>query len=168
MHVFIDLEINIRQSPEGRTWCRRVEGVPEKCIRVVKGIHQHVGSWPPPRNRFQPFPVCHHNGFRHQAPWQMMFADDVVLSVCTREAIHAGGGAVDGSIVEESNGISTAKTEYLNGTPAGNYKMQAVHLPKDTEFKYLGSRPTLHSDADMNGEVYNRIQSMEQLEVDVS
>ena len=66
--------------------------------------------------------------------------------------------------------VSTAKTEYmcLNGTPAGNDKMQSVQLSKDTEFKYLGSRPTLHSDGDMNGEVNNRTQSMEQLEVDVS
>ena len=46
------------------------------------------GSWTPPRIRFQPFPVCHHDGFtdgKHQkkAPWQMMFAYDVVL--CARE-----------------------------------------------------------------------------------
>ena len=46
------------------------------------------GSWIPPRIRFQPFSVCHSDGFtdgKHQekAPWQMIFAYDVVLR--TRE-----------------------------------------------------------------------------------
>ena len=44
------------------------------------------------RIRFQPFPVCHHDGFtteniRRKAPWQMMFADDVVLCAKKKDVL---------------------------------------------------------------------------------
>ena len=103
--MFIDLEKSTRQSTEGRTelvlvrqgGTREVHQtgdghVPslrncsEVCCRNKRTLCS--GRWNPPRIRFQPFPVCHYDGFtdgKHQkkAPWQMMFPDDVVL--CTRE-----------------------------------------------------------------------------------
>ena len=101
--VFIDLEKAYDIVPrEELYWCmqgcaREVhqtgEGpVPsmrdcsEVCLRNKRTFCS--GSWTPRRIRFQPFPVCHHDGFtdgKHQkrSTWQMMFADDVVL--CARE-----------------------------------------------------------------------------------
>ena len=106
-HVFIYPEKAYDSVPrEELYWCMRDKGVPDKYIRLVKDMYHrcetvvrcaagtselfavdvglHQGS------AFSPFlfPVCHYDGFadgKHQkkAPWQMMFADYVVLS--TRE-----------------------------------------------------------------------------------
>ena len=90
---------------------------------------------------------------RKEAPWQMMFADDVVL--CTKEKYVQDLELEQWREALEKRGmkVSRAKTECmcLNGTPLGSVKMQSDQLPQVTEFKYLGS--TLQSDGDMNTEV---------------
>ena len=95
---------------------------------------------------------------RKEAPWQMMFADDVVL--CAREKY-----VVDMELEQwreawekRGMGVSRAKTEYkcLNGTPLGSVKVQSDQLPQVTEITYLGC--TLQSDGDMNAEVNKRTQ----------
>ena len=95
---------------------------------------------------------------RKEAPWQMMFADDVVQ--CAREKdvpdleLDQWREALDKRGMKESR----AKTEYmcLNGTPLGSVEMQSDQLPHITEFKYLGN--TLQSDGDMTTEVNKRTQ----------
>ena len=66
------------------------------------------GSWPPLRIRFQPFPVCHRDGFtagKHKK--RSTLADDV-RGLC--EAVRkgerragVGTGAVEGSLGEDRN-----------------------------------------------------------------
>ena len=84
-----------------------------------------------PRIRFQPFPVCHHDGLtdgniRKKATWQMMFADDVVL--CAREKDVRELELEQWREALEKRGLkgSRAKTDYmsLNGRPLGSVKMQ--------------------------------------------
>ena len=67
-----------------------------------------IGSWPPPRTRFQPFPVCHDDGFtdgKHQK--RSTSADDVRgrCGAVRKGEMRAGvgTGAVEGSIGEERN-----------------------------------------------------------------
>ena len=78
---------------------------------------------------------------RNEAPWQMMFADDVVP--CAREKYVLALELEQWREALEKRGmkVSRAKTEYMymNGTPLGSVKMQADQLPQVTEFKYLGS-----------------------------
>ena len=93
---------------------------------------------------------------RKEAPWQMMFADDVVL--CAREKDVLELELEQGREALEKRGmkVSIAKTEFmcLNGTPLRSVKMQSAQLPQVTEFKYLGS--TLQSDGDMTTEINKR------------
>ena len=102
---YLERKKPIRQSPEGRTvlvharqGCSREvhqtgEGhVPSKrncsavCCRNKRTICS--GSWPPPRTAFSPFLFAIMmdsltENTRKEAPWLIMFADDVVL--CARE-----------------------------------------------------------------------------------
>ncbi|XP_047469490.1 uncharacterized protein LOC125025517 [Penaeus chinensis] len=81
-------------------------------------------------------------GRRMEAPWQMMFADDVVL--CAREK----GGVLEDNLEQwrdalEERGmkISRSKTEYmcLSGLSLGSVNLQDSLLPVTDNFKYLGS-----------------------------
>ena len=146
----------IRQSPEGRTvlvharqGCSREvhqtgEGhVPSKrncsavCCRNKRTICS--GSWPPPRTAFSPFVFAIMmdsltENTRKEAPWLMMFADDVVL--CAREKYVLELELEQWREALEKRGVkvSRAKTEYmcLNGTPLGSVKMQSSQLPQVT------------------------------------
>ena len=93
---------------------------------------------------------------RKQAPWQMMFADDVVL--CAREKDELELELEQWREALEKRGIkvSRANTEYmcLYGTPLASFDMQSDQLPQVTEFKYLGS--TLQSDGGMSAEITKR------------
>ena len=93
-----------------------------------------------------------------EAPWQMMFADDVVL--CAREKEDREVQLEQWREALEKRGMkmSRAKTQYtcLNGTPPASVMMQTAQLPQVTELKYLGS--TLQSDGGANKEVSKRTQ----------
>ena len=148
----------------------RREG-PERYIRLVKYMYHQcetvvrcaVGTSEPfamevgfhQGSAFSPFlfAIMMHSlreNIRKYAPWQIMFADDVVL--CGREKDELELELDQWREASEKRGmkVSRAKTEYmcLNGTPLGSVKMQSAQLPHATEFKYLGS--TLRNDGDMS------------------
>ena len=103
--VFIDLEkVYDRVPREELYWCMRDKGVPEKYIRLVKDMYHQcetavrcaAGTSEPfavevglhQGSAFSPFLLAIMmdsltENIRKQAPWQMMFADDVVL--CARD-----------------------------------------------------------------------------------
>ena len=178
--VLIDLEKAYDRVPREKLyWCMRDKGVPEKYIRLAKDMyHQCETAVRCAAGTSEPFAVevgLHHGSafipflfaimmdsltenIRKEAPWQMMFADDVVL--CAREKYVLGLELEQWREALEKGGmkVSRAKTEYmcLNGTPLGSVKMQSAQLPQVTEFQYLGS--TLQSDGDMTTEINKRNQ----------
>ena len=95
---------------------------------------------------------------RKEAPWQMMFADDVALCPREKDVLDMELGQWKEALEKIIMKMSNANTEYicLNGTPLGNVKIQYAQLSYVTNFKYLGS--TLQSDGDMNTEANERTQ----------
>ena len=95
---------------------------------------------------------------RKQAPWQMMFSDDVVLCAWEKDVLELELEQWMEALEKIGINVSRARTEYtcLNGTPLGSVKKQSAQLPQVTEFKYLGS--TLQSDGDMSTEINKRTQ----------
>ena len=93
-----------------------------------------------------------------QAPWQMMFADDVVLCAREKDVLQWELEQSREALEKRGMKVSRAKTEYmcLNGTPLGSVHMQSAQLPQVTEFKYLGS--TLQSDGGTSKEINKRTQ----------
>ena len=80
---------------------------------------------------------------RKEAPWQMMFADDVVLCAREKYVLEAELERWREALEKRRMKVSRAKIEYMC-------------LPQVTEFKYLGS--TLQSDGDMNTELNKKTQ----------
>ena len=131
----------------------------EKYIRLVKDMYHQcetvvrcaVGTSEPfavevglhQGSAFSPFSVCHHDGFTDgkEAPWQMMFADDVVVCAREKDVLELELKQWREALGKRGMKVSRAKTEYmcLNGMPLGSVKMQSAQLPQVSEFKYLGS-----------------------------
>ena len=80
---------------------------------------------------------------RKEAPWQMMFADDVVLCAREKDVLEVELEQWREALGKRGMKVSRANTEYMC-------------LPHVTEFKYLGS--TLQSDGDMNTEVIKKTE----------
>jgi len=97
---------------------------------------------------------------RKTPPWNMMFADDIVI--CEKSREQAEESLEKWRCVLERRGmrVSRAKTEYvcLNGTAdGGSIRMQGVLLPRAKEFKYLGS--TVQEDGECGREVKMKVQA---------
>ncbi|KAJ0170897.1 hypothetical protein K1T71_013669 [Dendrolimus kikuchii] len=95
-----------------------------------------------------------------EAPWCMLFADDIVLvdedGVALQNKLNRWRQALEGVGLK----ISRTKTEYLfcdfGGTSSAvPLKLQSVTLPCNPEFKYLGS--LLQNNCDIERDVRRRI-----------
>jgi hypothetical protein len=180
--VFIDLEKAYDRVPRDEIWhCLREAEVPEKYVRVVQDMYDEcvtavrcaVGV----TKSFQ-VKVGLHQGsalspflfavlmdklteeIRQDSPWNMIFADDIVI--CERSGEQAEASLEKWRAALECRGmkISRAKTEYLcmNGTTnGGTIGMQGVQLVRAKEFKYLGA--TLQEDGTCGREVKRRVQA---------
>ena len=79
-------------------------------------------------------PVCHYDGFtdrkhKKKAPWQMMFADDVVQSAREKDMLELELGQWREALEKRGMKVSRARTEYiqcLNGTPLGTVHEYAI------------------------------------------
>ena len=190
--IFIDLEKAYARVPrEELYWCIRDKGVPEKYIRLMKDMyHQYetVVNCAAGTSESFAVEVGLHQGsvlspflfaiimnaltenIRTKAPWQMMFADDVVLCAREKEDLEVQLEQWKGVLEKRGMKVSKAKTQYmcLNGTPpASNMMMQTAELPQVTEFEYLGR--TLQSDGGASKEVSKMARPvwMKQQEKDV-
>ena len=91
---------------------------------------------------------------RKEAPWQMMFADDVVLCAREKDVLELELEQWREALEKRGMKVLRAKTEYM--CLNGSVKIQSAQLPQVSEFKYLGS--TLQSDGDMSTEINKRSQ----------
>ncbi|XP_047496500.1 uncharacterized protein LOC125044097 [Penaeus chinensis] len=140
---------------ESETMVRCIAGTTEP-FKVEVGLHQGSALSP---FLFSIIMDTLKESIRKEAPWNVMFADDVVL--CCEEKIELEEDLERWRDRLEKRGmkVSRAKTEYmcLNKVSRGSIRMQDQQLPEVSEFRYLGS--TVHSDGGVETEISRRIQS---------
>ena len=93
---------------------------------------------------------------RKEAPWQTMFADDVVLCAREKDVLELELEQWREALEKRGMKVSRAKTELVYVSEWNAIRKCNLHLPQVTEFKYLGS--TLQSDGDKSTEVNKRTQ----------
>ena len=101
-------------------------------------------------------------GVQKELPWNILYADDVVLMGERRENVEEDLERWRYALERRGMKISQSKTEYLceNEMDTGQrltMKLQDVELPKAQDFKYLGS--TVQKDGGCEKEVKKRIQA---------
>ncbi|XP_063586992.1 uncharacterized protein LOC134764337 [Penaeus indicus] len=179
--VFIDLEKAYNRLPwEELYWCMREKNIPEKYVSIVKDMYKESETMVRcVSGTTEPYKVevGLHQGstlslflfaiimdiltdnIRIEAPWSMMFADDVVI--CCEGKTELEENLERWRDGQEKRGmkVSRVKIEYmcLNGVPGGSVRIQDQRLPEVKEFKYL--RSTLQADGGVDAEISRRIQS---------
>ena len=103
---------------------------------------------------------CLTEDMRSEAPWTMMFADDVVICAERQEEVEERLGKMEEWFGESRNAHQQKETEYLcvggrEEEDEGELKMQGEKVPRVTEFRYLES--TVQADGDSEIEVAKRI-----------
>ena len=179
--VFVDLEKAYDRVPREELWhCMRRSGATEKYVKLVKdmygnsltairtaagltewfevkvGLHQGSALSP---FLFAIVMDTLTEDVRRDAPWNMLFADDIVLCCDTRD--EAEEQLADWREVLEKRGmrVSRAKTEYLvlNGKEEDSIKMDGEKVKRVECFKYLGS--TVQNNGDCDKEIKKRVQA---------
>ena len=109
--VFIDLKKAYNRVPRKEVWnCMRMKGVPEKFIRIAQNVHQGSALSP---FLFAMVLDCLTEDVRSEAPWTMMFADDVVICVERQEEVEERLERWRRALEDRGMRISRKKTEYL-------------------------------------------------------
>ena len=97
---------------------------------------------------------------RMDAPWDMLFADDIVLSRQNHRKLEDGLEMWRNALEGRGLKVSRRKTEYLKAGDVDNgeeLKLQGEKLKRAINFKYLGS--TVSTDGECEEEVRRRIQA---------
>lgn len=177
--AFIDLEKAYDRVPREEVWrCMRVKGIPEKYVRLVKEMYRevrtvvrssvgvtegfdvkvglHQGSVLSPYLFDLVMDVLTED-IKRDAPWNMMFADDIVLCEFTREGLELKLEKWRRAFEQRGLRISRTKTEYLTTCQVGclNLRLQDQLLPAVDKFKYLGS--VLEKGGDLGSEINHRV-----------
>ena len=143
MHViFIDLEKAYDRVPRQEVWrCMREKGVPEKYVRLVMDMYEgartqvrssvgltgwitvrvglHQGSSLSPY-LFDLIMDVLAQGVKDQAPWCMLFADDIVLCSTNKEEVERKAENWRKALEDRGLKISRKKTEYLRFCDEGD------------------------------------------------
>lgn len=179
--IFVDLEKAYDRVPREELWyCMRKAGVPEKYVKLVQDMY--TGSKTAVRSAtgltecFEVRVGLHQGSalspflfalvidrlteeVRKEEPWNMMFADDIVLCSENRDEAEDQLERWREALEKRGMKVSRAKTEYLalNGRDEDRIRMQGTEVKKVSEFKYLGS--TVQSNGECSREVKRRIQA---------
>ncbi|KAK3508236.1 hypothetical protein QTP70_017665 [Hemibagrus guttatus] len=180
--VFVDLEKAYDRVPREELWyCMRKSGVAEKYVRVVQDMYERsrtvvrcaVGQ----TEEFK-VEVGLHQGsalspflfaivmdqlseeVRQESPWTMMFADDIVICIESREQVDENLERWRFALERRGMKVSRSKTEYMcvnEREGSGTVRLQGEEVKKVQEFKYLGS--TVQSNGECGKEVKKRVQA---------
>ena len=179
--VFIDLEKAYDRVPRQELWrCMREKGVLEKYIRIVQdmyeGAHTKVRSSVGLTEKFSVNVGLHQGSslspylfdlvmdvliqdVKDQAPWCMLFADDIVLCNNSREELEWKLEEWRKAIEDRGLKINRKKTEYLklNDDQDSKITLQGQTLNTVPNFRYLGS--TVSEDGGLEAEMTHRVQA---------
>ena len=180
--AFIDLEKAYDRVPREELWeCLRLAETSECYVTIIKdmydgatttvrsaaglteefkvGVGLHQGS------ALSPFLFAIildklTEDIRKDAPWDMLFADDIVLSRQNCRELEDDLEMWRNALERRGRKVSRSKTEYLKGGDVDDgegLKLQGEKLKRAKNFKYLGS--TISSDGRCEEEVRRRIQA---------
>lgn len=180
--VFIDLEKAYDRVPREEVWrCMREKGIPEKYVRVCQDMYRDVNTQVRTAagvtDKF-PVSVGLHQGsalspylfnlvmdvivrdILEEAPWTMLFADDIVLVAETREEVEEKLNRWRDVLESRGLKISRNKTEYMQmgeQDDDNQLHLEQERLKKVEAFRYLGSN--LSQDGELDREICGRIQA---------
>lgn len=180
--VFVDLEKAYDRVPREELWhCMRESGVDETYVRVVQDMYENsltavrcavgltdwfeVGVGLHQGSALSPFLFAMlmdrlTDEVRQESPWNMMFADDIVICGETKEEVEASLESWRYALERRGMKVSRNKTEYMCANERGDgnvLQMQGIEVTKVDQFKYLGS--TVQSNGECGREVKKRIQA---------
>jgi Reverse transcriptase (RNA-dependent DNA polymerase) len=182
--VFIDLEKAYDRVPrELLWWCMRKRGIPEQYVRVVQDMYrdgQTLVRSPCGNSESFPVKVGVHQGsaispflfilvldtltrdIQKEAPWSMLFADDIVLCGETKAEIERDLKQWVERLEKHGLRISRSKTEYMTTSFAkqvvvGHISMGPDQVRKTTAFRYLGS--LMQNNGSLEEETKNRVKA---------
>ena len=182
--VFVDLEKASDKVPREEVWyCMRKSGLAEKYVRIVQDMYDgsttavrcavgvtegfevkvglHQGSALSPC-LFAMVMDRMTDDIREEAPWTMMFADDIVICSESKEQVEEKLESWRYALERRGMKVNRRKTEYMcvnerQDTGSGTVKMQGEEVTKVDDFKYLGS--TVQSNGECGREVKKRVQA---------
>ena len=182
--VFVDLEKAYDKVPREEVWyCMRKSGLAEKYVRIVQDMYDdsttavrcavgvtegfevkvglHQGSALSPC-LFAMMMDRMTNEIREEAPWTMMFADDIVICSESKEQVEEKLESWRYALERRGMKVNRRKTEYMcvnerQDNSSGTVKMQGEEVAKVEDFKYLGS--TVQSNGECGREVKKRVQA---------
>ena len=182
--VFVDLEKAYDKVPREEVWyCMRKSGLAEKYVRIVQDMYDgsttavrcavgvtegfevkvglHQGSALSPC-LFAMMMDRMTDEIREEAPWTMMFADDIVICSESKEQVEEKLESWRYALERRGMKVNRRKTEYMcvnerQDNSIGTVKMQGEEVAKVEDFKYLGS--TVQSNGECGREVKKRVQA---------
>ena len=182
--VFVDLEKAYDKVPREEVWyCMRKSGLAEKYVRIVQDMYDgsttavrcavgvtegfevkvglHQGSALSPC-LFAMMMDRMTDEIREEAPWTMMFADDIVICSESKEQVEEKLESWRYALERRGMKVNRRKTEYMcvnerQDNSSGTVKMQGEEVAKVEDFKYLGS--TVQSNGECGREVKKRVQA---------
>ena len=182
--VFVDLEKAYDKVPREEVWyCMRKSGLAEKYVRIVQDMYDgsttavrcavgvtegfevkvglHQGSALSPC-LFAMMMDRMTDDIREEAPWTMMFADDIVIFSESKEQVEEKLESWRYALERRGMKVNRRKTEYMcvnerQDNSSGTVKMQGEEVAKVEDFKYLGS--TVQSNGECGREVKKRVQA---------
>ena len=180
--VFVDLEKAYDKVPRDEVWyCMRKSGLAEKYVRIVQdmyddsitavrcavgvteGFEVKVGLYQGSALSPCLFAMVMDritDDIREEAPWTMMFADDIVICSESKERLEQKLESWRYALERRGMKVNRRKTEYMcvnERQVKGTVKMQGEEVAKVEDFKYLGS--TVQSNGECGREVKKRVQA---------